>query len=84
MSITSSREKVPDGLRTHLDGLADSVSYYYGRLLAVEVPEDLAKLLTVEWQKGKVQAWVEQQRLPTHRPSSPPPTDRRSGAPRIG
>lgn len=62
MTITSSREIINDGLRSHLDQLAASVSYYYGKLIALELPKELAEELVIDWHKGKVQAWVEQQK----------------------
>ncbi len=67
MAITSSKEVLNEGLRTHLDQLANSVSYYYGKLLATEVPTNLAQELVIDWHRGKVQAWVESQKHPNNR-----------------
>jgi len=61
MSNNSGRE-IGDSLRTHLDGLANSVAYYHGRLLSLEIPEDLAHELVIDWHKGKVMSWVERQK----------------------
>lgn len=62
MAITSSKEVLNEGLRTHLDQLANSVSYYFGKLQALELPQELAEDLVVDWHKGKVQEWVERQK----------------------
>ena len=69
MTVTSTREVINESLRSHLDQLANSVSYYYGKLKALELPAELAEDLVIDWHKGKVQAWVEQQAV-TARPSS--------------
>ena len=61
MTITGSTQILNEGLRSHLDQLAQSCSYYYGKLCALEVPKDLAEDLVVDWHKGKVQSWVDQQ-----------------------
>ena len=65
----SNRQQKPlgDSLKMHLDGLAQSVSYYYARLLSQEIPEDLATDLVIDWHKGKVQSWVEKQKGDTSR-----------------
>jgi len=59
----SHRQKpLGDSLKMHLDGLAQSVSYYYARLLQQEIPEDVASDLVIDWHKGKIQSWVEKQK----------------------
>lgn len=70
MTISGSKETLNDGLKTHLDQLAQSVSYYFGKLTALEVPEELAEDLVIDWHKGKVQSWVDQQNR-TGRPADP-------------
>lgn len=66
----SHRQKpLGDSLKMHLDGLAQSVSYYYARLLQQEIPEDVASDLVIDWHKGKIQSWVEKQKSDSPRPS---------------
>lgn len=71
-SVTSSREVLNDGLRSHLDQLAQSVSYYYGKLQALELPADLSEELVIDWHRGKVQAWVESQKVTGSHPANGP------------
>lgn len=66
----SHRQKpLGDSLKMHLDGLAQSVSYYYARLLQQEIPEDVASDLVIDWHKGKIQSWVEKQKNDSPRQS---------------
>jgi hypothetical protein len=52
MTISSSKDVLNEGLRSHLDQLANSVSYYYGKLQALELPRDLAEDLVIDLHKG--------------------------------
>lgn len=56
-----------ENLKAHLDAMADSVSYYFGALVTREVPQDLAEDLVVDWHKGKVQVWVDEQKIKAER-----------------
>ncbi|CAB4192959.1 hypothetical protein UFOVP1246_1 [uncultured Caudovirales phage] len=69
MTISSSKDVLNEGLRSHLDQLANSVSYYYGKLQALELPRDLAEDLVIDWHKGKVQEWVDRQKSVTTPPA---------------
>lgn len=60
--MSAHNRDINESLRLHLDGLANSVAYYHGRLLSLEIPEDLAHELVIDWHKGKVMSWVERQR----------------------
>lgn len=61
MSNIDYEAEMPEGLRHHLESLANSCAYYYDELIKRDMPEELSDQLVLSWHNAKVGSWRDAQ-----------------------